>query len=508
MNQFQTDLENYLLSGHILLHVNTYEKERGIEQIAEVCKNNSKKIYVWNIANGWGNSNSEGSPEEAIKEVVSMEKDSVFILNNFHYYLNQQTYNKFDIVISLIECIKGSLYKDSKTIIFLSGEFQIPEVLRNDVTTINFPLPDEEHIKESINNVCKGITREGEPFNPNMDLLPEIINACRGMCSHQISDRTALAIRKNKDFNKEAVKTLYREKSNVIKLSGLLNYIEPKSGGLENIGGYEPLKRHILLDKPCFSKEAIEFGISPPKGLLLAGIPGCGKTVFCEAIASEFGLALLELSVENLMGGIVGESEKNTREAIKLIEAISPVVVKIDEVEKAFGGKGDLDGGTSKRLLGMFLKWLNDRKSQVYVVMTANDVSSLPPEFTRKGRIDEVYGMGLPNNEERKQIFNIHILNKKRDPINFDLDKLSLSCEGYTGADIQTSIEMGLKIAFRSKQELNDNFILTGLDSIKPLSKTQPEKIEELKKWIETRAKFANSQETTIKTPSRRNVKV
>lgn len=501
MNNFSKNFADYVLSGHALLYVETFEKDRAISEIAEVAKASERNIYIWSIAQGW--TDQSGAPvgktkptspiEEQLEAVLGFPEGVICILRDFGGYMKHDTYPNYDIVIGWLDELRKIVASVHQTIVFVGPDFDIPKSLMHDITRIDFDLPNNEQIKERIDFVCSDVTKaDGTKFKPDQSIIPQIVDACRGMTSQQTVDRVALSLRKHKDLNLEAVLTIIREKAGVIRASGLLTYIEPPKGGLDNVGGYDALKQHVLLDQPCFTKEAREFGIEFPRGLMLVGIPGCGKTLLSLAIASELGLPLIAMDVGNLMNKYVGESERNMREAIKMLESIAPCVLQLDEIEKGFGGNGDSDGGASRRVFGTFIKWLNDRSSPVYAVATANQVQSLPPEFCRKGRFDEIYGLDLPGLSEREEIFKIHLKKRNRKPSDFSIDKLAKATEGYTGADIEQVIKLSLKIAFSNGKNLCHKHLEEAAPQIIPLSISESQRIEETRKWCSIHAKPAN----------------
>lgn len=501
MDTFKKNIQDYICSGHALLYVETFEKDRAISEITEVAGDSGRKIYLWSIAQGWisedGTKVCEVKPsapvEDHLRAVLDFPEDVICVLRDFGVYLQHTTYPNSDIVIGWLDELRKIVASVKQTIVFVGPEFNIPKPLLHDITRIDFGLPTNEQVNERINFVCSDVTKaDGTKFEPNKDIIPQIIDACRGMTSQQTVDRVALALRKHKDLNPEAVQTIIREKAGVIRASGLLTYIEPPKGGLSNVGGYEALKQHVLLDLPCFTQEARDFGIEFPKGLLLVGIPGCGKTLLSLAIASELGLPLIAMDVGNLMNKYVGESESNMREAIKMLESIAPCVLQLDEIEKGFGGSGDGDGGSSRRVFGTFIKWLNDRSSPVYVIATANQVQSLPPEFCRKGRFDEIYGLDLPSLEEREEIFSIHLSKRYRNPSQFNIERFAENTKGYTGADIEQVVKLSLKIAFGSNCDLNESHIYKAIPQIIPLSIAEAQRIAEIRKWCDIHAKPAN----------------
>jgi ATP-dependent 26S proteasome regulatory subunit len=501
MDNFANDITNYICSGHAMLHVETFEKDRAISEIAEAASKVDRKVHIWSIAKGWtddkGANISDVKPsapiDEHLQAVMSFDENVVCIFRDFGVYLRHETYPNYDIVIGWLDELQKIIASVGQTLIFVGPDFTAPKALLHDITQIDFDLPNNEQIEDRISYVCDGIVKpDGEKFELNPEVVPKIIDACRGMTSKQTADRVALALRKHKDLNEWAVETIVKEKASVIRASGLLTYRESPKGGLDNVGGYDAIKEHVRLDQPCFTQEARDFGIEFPRGLMLVGIPGCGKTLLSLAISSELGLPLIAMDVGNLMDKYVGESEGNMREAIKMLESMAPCVLVLDEIEKGFGGAGDTDGGASRRVFGTFIKWLNDRQSPVYVVATANQVQSLPPEFCRKGRFDEIYGLDLPNEDERQEIFCIHLAKRNRQPEHYDTLALARGTEGYTGADVEQVVKLSLKIAFAKNTVLNTGHICEAIPQIIPLSKTESERIDATRKWCERHAKPAN----------------
>jgi len=514
MSNFKTDLQDYILSGHALLYVSTFEKERAAEEIEKHCKEINKQTLVWSVSSGWSTvdgSKIEGIgpclPEMVIGTILNMPENIVCVVKEFWPYVNKDCYNQFDTVISQISESKNHLSHKGKTIIFLGAEFEIPTSLRHDITTLDFSLPSKEQIKNNILFVGESVeTKDGKPFEINPEIMDDTIRACQGMTSCEIVDRVSLAVRKHKTIDHEAIKTILREKAAVIRASGLLTYIEPPAGGLNNIGGYEVLKRTILLDKPCFSDKARDFGIESPKGILQVGIPGCGKTRISLCVASELNLPLISMDIGSLMGSLVGSSEQNTRQAFKIIESVSPCVLQLDEIEKGFGDS--LDGGASLRVLGTVLKWLSDRTSVVYVIATANTIHRLPPEFLRPGRFDSIFFLDLPNDSERKAIVNIHLAQRGRNPNKFDLNKMVEMTKDYSGSEIEQIVKTGLKIAFCMNEELDQSHLEMAAPSVVPISKVEPEKIKAMREWGASHAKLANSKPEEVVEKKGRKVSV
>ncbi len=501
-DSFRQTLTDYILSGHAYLHAHTLEKTRFVQELKEVAAAlppDGRPIYVWSPATGW--QDAEGvpaksetgaelgppNPQTAPQQILELPEEALFILKDFGCYLQSRTFAYFDIVIAWLSEIRDVLAHTGRTVIFVGVDFDIPPALQHDVTTIEFKLPHDAAIEKAVRYVA-----EDHPIDEAF--MPALVTACRGMTQQQVEDRVALALRKFKRLNGEAARLILNEKAEVIRRTGLLDYRDPPAGGLDLIGGWENVKRHVELDKPCFSPAARDFGIEFPRGLLLVGISGGGKTQMSLCIASYLGLPLIQLDVGSLMSKWVGESERNMREAIRLLEGLGSCVLQLDEIEKGFGGVGgEQDGGSAQRSFGIFLKWLSDRSCPVYVVATANNIRALPVEFTRKGRFDELYGVYLPTHAERQEIFSIHLRLRKREPEQFDLDSLARKTEGYTGADIKEVVQLGLKLAFQAGTELASDHLLAAIPEIRPLSKTDPESVTEVTKWLDSHTKPAGN---------------
>ena len=505
-NTFRQTLTDYILSGHAYLHAHTSEKARFLQELKDIAAGlppDGRPVFVWSPATGWQDAEGKPAktaagaelgppqPQTAPQQILELPEEAIFVLKNFGYYLNQRTFAYSDLVTAWLSEIRDVLAHSGRTVIFVGVDFEIPPVLQHEITSIDFKLPDDTAIEKAVKYVA-----EDHPLDEKA--LPAIITACRGMTQQQVEDRTALALRKFKKLSGAAARLILREKAEVIRRTGLLEYRDPPAGGLDLIGGWDNVKRHVQLDKPCFGTEARKFGIEFPRGLLLAGISGGGKTQMSLCIASYLGLPLIQLDVGSLMSKWVGESERNMREAIRLLEGLGSCVLQLDEIEKGFGGVGgEHDGGAAQRSFGIFLKWLSDRSCPVYIVATANNIKALPVEFTRKGRFDELYGVYLPTHAERQEIFGIHLKLRGHDPQQFDLDQLAKQSEAYTGADIKEVVQMGLKLAFHAGEQLTNDHLLAAVPEIRPLSKTDPEAVTEMTHWLDGHTKPAGNGQPT-----------
>jgi ATP-dependent 26S proteasome regulatory subunit len=497
---FRARLADYILSGHSFLHVPTTETTRflgELRQLAGALPEDGRQMFTWSHATGWRDGdgkppesvqNGQPDPQQVAQQILDLPEESIFVLRDFGWYLQHKTYSYADVVIAWLIEIRDVLASSGRTVIFLGPDFDVPAALANDVTTVGFPLPDDQAIEESVRFVM-----DGHGFDDAV--MPQIVSACRGMTQQQVEDRTALALRRFKTLNSEAAKLILHEKAELLRRSGLLKYTEPPIDGLALIGGCDNVKQHIRRDKACFSDEASAFGIDPPRGLLLVGVPGCGKTAISLSAAAELGMPLIQFDVGALMSKWVGETESNCRTALAQIEAMSPCVVQMDEIEKGFGGAGrDGDSGAGMRAFGTVLKWMSERTCPAYVIMTANNVQALPPEFTRKGRIDEIFGVYLPTADERQDIFAIHLAKRGREPSALFSDALVAATDGYTGADIEQVVITALKLAFHAGDGLTTGHLLAAVPEVRPLSQTDPERVAQITEWLERHTTRANGE--------------
>jgi hypothetical protein len=454
------------------LHVHTPEKTRFVSELKELVAEllpDGRPLFVWSPATGWRDADGNPAktaagaelgppdPQTVPQQILELPEEAVFVLQDFGHYLHSRTFTYFDVVVAWLSAIRDVLANTGRTVVFAGVDFEIPPALQHDITTIEFKLPDDPAIEKAVRFV-------GDEHPLDEAALLRIVTACRGMTAQQIEDRTALALRKFKRLDADAARLILNEKAQVIRRTGLLDYRDPPEGGLDLIGGWENVKRHVQLDKPCFGREARDFGIELPRGLLLVGISGAGKTQMSLCIASYLELPLITMEIGSLMSKWVGESERNMREAIRMLEGLGSCVLLLDEIEKGFGGVGgEHDGDAAQRSFGVFLKWLSDRSCPVYVIATANNIRALPTEFSRKGRFKEV-------------------------------------------------AQMGLKLAFHAGEELTTDHLLAAIPEIRPLSKTDPEAVTEVTHWLDAHAKPAGSGQTATQSfngkPRKRRVTV
>lgn len=493
-----SDLLQYIESGFPIIYLNTFEEATADKLIRSIA--HRKRIIEWSSSYGY----SEYSPfqkqylvpptkmelnsvlEQKIQDENEFDK-SIFVIKDAHTALEDPVTVAY--LKELAIQISSSL---DCTIILLSPITRIPKELENFLTILELDYLTEDDIKQLIQEFCQ----EYEiPLLPT--LLEEMSTAFKGLTAFEIHNILNLAYSNDGELTRNDLRLIFDQKQQKIRKSGILDMI-PLKERLEDIGGLKNLKswlkkKSIIIKN---AKQAQAFGVDLPKGVLIAGIPGCGKSLNAKAAANLFEVPLLKMDMGRLMGKYVGESEENMRKAIALAEAISPCVLWVDELEKAFAGIGN-GGGSAEvttRLFGNFLTWMQEKTSAAFVVATANDITKLPPELLRKGRFDEIFYVGLPNQEERKRIFEIHI--KKRRPTDLasiDLNQLASKTEGYSGADIEGVVKDGVENVFADgRKALTTQDILNAISNTHSLSEIMKDSLDKMAKLYETN-KFKNA---------------
>jgi len=386
---------------------------------------------------------------------------------------------------------------NTRSLIILGCHFKLVQELEKEFSVVDFALPDREQLGVVLNGISESA---GIHLNGSRD---PIIDAAAGLTTLEAADAFALAvIESGKQDIPPAV--VAREKSNVVKKNGLLEILSSELDW-SKIGGNQLVKSWISKRRQAFSKEAVEYRLPRPKGILLIGVPGCGKSMIGKTIANILGVPLLKLDGGKLFGSLVGSSEANTRAVIQTAEAVAPCVLFIDELEKALSGSkssGATDGGTASRVLGTLLQWLQDKTSPVFVVATANDVSDLPPELLRKGRWDEMFFVDLPTESEREEIVNVVIAKFGRNPADIDAKAVAAVTDTFTGAEIEGAFVEAMFDAFAEKREPNTGDMLAVCSDVVPIATTMKAKIDALRSWCDGRARRASDRVLTKTTKS------
>jgi SpoVK/Ycf46/Vps4 family AAA+-type ATPase len=478
---FNHELDLLLRARYPLLYIPTQEEERLEAAIATAAERlGPRVVYYWDFVEGYqGNPNDAGfaqrNPLQALDlvEKVSASTAAIFILRDFHRFLE-------DVAIARkLRNLARSLKSQPKNIVIVAPEVVIPMGLSEVLHVVDFPLPGPEEIQAEIQRLLQATTASLTPKE-----IDDLVRACQGLSLERIRRVLARAIASHNQLSAEDVELILEEKRQSIRQTQILDFF-PARENMSDIGGLDSLKEWLLRRGGAFSERARQYGLPHPRGLLLVGIQGTGKSLTAKAIAHHWHLPLLRLDVGRLFAGLVGESESRTRQMIQLAEALAPCVLWIDEIDKAFAGfEGKGDAGTTSRVFGTFITWLAEKTSPVFVVATANNIQSLPPEMLRKGRFDEIFFVGLPTEDERREIFNVH-LNRLR-PHNlasYDLDRLAHETPAFSGAEIEQSLVEAMHLGFSQNRDFTNEDILESASQIIPLARSAQEQVEFLQNW-------------------------
>jgi len=483
------ELKTLILAEYPIIYIVSHEEDRVIETINKIASNLYKKVYFWDCVNGLSNSNKQffdksSNPIKAISLAEQMKDDEniIFVFKDLHFYMDDRQ------VIQALKNLGKDITISRKTCFIISPVLKVPIELEKDITVFDYPLPDIEYIKSIFDSLCKSVSKNSDiVINFSKEEEEKLLKSACGLTKIEIENVFSKAIMSNKIFDVRGIDLILSEKKQIIKKSSILEYYDSQEN-ITNIGGLENLKSWISKRTRSFSEEARNFGLPEPKGILLLGVQGCGKSLSAKAISSIWKLPLLKLDMGAIFGKYVGESESNVRKAIKTIESVAPAILWIDELEKGFSGMGNADShGTDSRVFASFLTWLQEKTKPVFVIATANDVSALPPELLRKGRFDEIFFVDLPTKQERIDIFKIHLLKRNKDVAKFDLNLLAEKSNGYSGAEIEQVIISALYDAFDENREVELNDIIVNIEKSVPLSVTMKEKIDCLRNWAKSR---------------------
>ncbi|MCX6921636.1 MAG: AAA family ATPase, partial [Verrucomicrobia bacterium] len=423
--------------------------------------------------------------------VIDQVEPAIFLFKDFHPFLTPKDF----AIIRRLKDIALHLKNSRKTIVLISPVMQIPAELDKEITVINLPPPGKEDLASVLDEAVQDL-RDSQKVEISLDGegRERLLQAALGLTLGEAENVFAKIIIKNLRLSAEDVNEVFAEKQQIIRKSGLLEYYAAEED-FASVGGLAVLKDWVTKRAVAFTAEAHAFGLPAPKGVLLLGVQGCGKSLCAKAVSRLWQLPLLRFDMGRMFGSLVGSSEENVRRAIAVAESIAPAVLWVDEIDKAFAGSqssGVTDGGTTARVFSTFLTWLSEKSSPVFVVATANDVSQLPPELLRKGRLDEIFYVDLPLDEERAEIFRIHLAKRNRNPEEFDLPALVAASQEFSGAEIEAAIISALYDAFYAKRELATSYVFTALSQTVPLARMMAEKVAEQRNWAIGRARNAS----------------
>ncbi|PSB49603.1 AAA family ATPase [filamentous cyanobacterium Phorm 6] len=500
-------LDLMIRARYSLLYIVGAEEEPVEAVIAQVALQvtPARRVLFWDIVRGWeDNGSGKGSVMAALDRIgkTAVEEYTIFVLRDLHPILRAPYTDKNAPVVRELRNLTRELKRSKKTIVLTSHTLELPEELKEDVTVIDFPLPNIQEI----NHLISHIVEKPEQLQVSGLAKEQLVKACQGLSRARIGRVLAKALAAKQQINESDIDGVLEEKQQAIRQTGILEFLNSKES-LKNVGGLENLKQWVKMRQDAFTDEARRYGIPNPKGVLLVGIQGTGKSLSAKTIACEWRLPLLRLDTGRLFGGVVGESESRVRQMIQLAEAIAPCVLWIDEIDKAFGNiisGGDGDSGTSRRVFGSLITWMQEKTSPVFIVATANNVRILPAELLRKGRFDEIFFLNLPSESERQDIFKVHLQRLRPTRLrDFDLEVLAKSAENFSGAEIEQVVIDGLYRAFGTfvngqRRDLTTEDVLRSIEDTVPLAAIARSQIEDLKRWAAEAGARTASNDTRL----------
>ena len=514
--EFKFLLSNLLKARFPYIYIPTWEEDRVLSVINTISKDSNliktpRIVYIWKLTtgltkNGENVSSNTKSPLKALEYIEKSDDPAIFVFLDFHIYFGSTGMcNPDPQIIRKIRDL-SSLLKESKSpknVIFISPSVMLPDELQKEVSIVDFDLPNVEDIM----NLLEDMIAVNQPGKIIFDLNPNekerIAKSALGLTLQEAENAFARAMVEGGNFNIKKVDVILEEKRQIIKKSEILEFIKSDLQ-MNDVGGLQNLKKWLEKRNKSWLDSAKHYGITAPNGVLITGVPGCGKSLIVKAISAMWQLPLLRLDIGKVFSGILGSSEENMRKAIKIAETTSPSILWIDEIEKGFSGSGG-DGGTSNRVFGTFLTWMQEKEKPVFVAATANNIEMLPPEFLRKGRFDEIFFVDLPTYKERMDIFHIHTNKRLNEKVigDFRLNNDSYSylaeiTEGYVGAEIEQIVISGLFEAFSEDRSIDIGDFEKSIKNTVPLSVTQAEKIREIREWANIRAVAATSADDRI----------
>jgi SpoVK/Ycf46/Vps4 family AAA+-type ATPase len=488
----QEELSILIQAQYPLIYMVTSEEERAEQTIVAVSQNKpQRRVFIWTVTHGiveYGQprnvtQHNTVSPEAAIEWVTRQKEPGIFVFKDLHPFYSAP-------VIRWLRDAIASFKGTQKAIILMSPVQEIPIELEKEVAVLDFPMPN----MGELNHVLSHQLDQTRTRRITTEAREKLLKAALGLTRDEAEKVYRKAQVTAGRLTEEEVDVVLSEKKQLIRRNGILEYVE-EDETIDSVGGLEELKHWLKQRSNAFTERAREYGLPQPKGMLILGVPGCGKSLIAKTTSRLWGLPLLRLDMGRVYdGSMVGRSEANLRGALKTAESISPAILFIDEMDKAFAGtsgSADSDGGTSSRIFGSFLTWMQEKTSPVFVMATANRVERLPGEFLRKGRFDEIFFVDLPNSEERKEIFQIHLSKRRREIARFDLDQLANVCDGFSGAEIEQALVAAMYEAFAQDREFTQLDIIAAIKSTLPLSKTMTEQVTALRDWARQRARPA-----------------
>ena len=477
-------------SHHPLITIETAEESRVEELLSEVACELGVAFYIWSVTTGLAREGGAPlyhteDPDQALANIGLTKGDAIFLLKDFARYCEQ------DRICRRVRELAGSFRTARRSIVISGASLRLPAELDGDAVPFHFALPDAKELLPEVKEALARVTRENR-ISVTLD-APSISQLAQNLVGLPLEEavRTVqMCALKRGRCDAELLTDVLEAKRRVLRQEGLLEAVR-RDASFNDVAGLARLRAWVAKRKSALTPEGREFGLEPPKGVLITGVQGCGKSLAARAIAGEWDYELARLDAGALYDKFIGESERKFRKALELAQKLSPMVLWIDEIEKAFASASagsDADAGLSQRLLATMLTWMQDRETGVFLAATSNNISSLPPEMLRKGRFDEIFFVDLPNEPVRETLFGLHLKKRGREVSAFNLPKLAQASEGFSGAEIEQAIVSGLYTAFSQKQPLSTEVLLGEIRGTQPLSVTRAEEIQALREWAKARA--------------------
>lgn len=502
--QIINDISIMVRARYPIIYVVSWEEKRVEAALLEIARQRQKSIFGWTITQGMVNLDSAPNytshdatmdPIAALDYIQRYQKSALFVLKDFHPFMNDTR------VIRKLRDLTILLKTSYKSIVLLAPILKIPDELEKDISVLDYPLPSLEELGQQLDKIIFSV-QDNKKIQVNLDKggKEKILHATQGLTLVEAENVFAKTIVANSRIDPLDIPLILSEKKQIIRKTGILEYFSPDET-IADVGGLDNLKGWLHKRTRAFSEEARTYGLPQPKGVLLLGVSGSGKSLVAKAVASLWNLPLLRLDVGSVFSGLVGSSEANIRSVIKTAESISPCLMWLDEMDKALSGvfsSNFSDGGTTARVLSSFLTWMQEKTAPVFLIATANDISALPPELLRKGRLDEIFFLDLPSSRERLDIFRIHLIKRGRKPEDYDLSLLASLSKGFSGSEIEEVIISALYDSFDAQRELETIDIVNTIRQSVPLSHTMREAIDALRQWAQTRARPASSGDQEV----------
>lgn len=535
MDERQRELDVLIRARYPILYIVSWEEPRVMRTLRQIAGQHEKEIFTWSITEGWttadgrtplrlsttGSGSGRPSltpPRKARSATVEIDqalealdlvdqwgedgtrrdsRGTLFILKDFDPFINAPSVER-----RLRDLAMKLPYSSYKTIIIISPVMKVPSHLEKDVTVVDYELPGYRDLEAILDRIIGSVAKGREDLvKLDEEGKESFVKAALGLTSSEAENVFAKALVMDGKLERLDVDVVLSEKKQVVRKSGTLEYYE-SDARFGDIGGLSALKDWLRKRRSSFTEKARAFGLPEPRGCLLIGVQGCGKSLAAKAVGALWELPLLRFDIGSVFGRYVGESEQNMRKALAVAEAVAPCVLWIDELEKGFSGmSGGEDSGTSARVLSYFLTWLQEKKKPVFVIATANDVTKLPPELLRKGRLDEIFFIDLPSRKERREIFEIHLRTRNRQPESFELDRLIEAAQGFSGSEIEQAIISALFDAFDQERDITTDDVKSAIEVTVPISRTMDHKIRELREWADERARPASFPEDLDEAP-------